>query len=67
MNKSFWLGLGMIVSQVIGIMIYLLSTLNFSWRTIKLVNIIMLIIAYIMFNITALTLILRGIKSEEVK
>ena len=62
MNKSFWLGLSMLSIQVIIILLVLLSSLNWSWITVKLVNQIMFAVALLLYNITALVVMIRGMK-----
>jgi len=68
MKKSmFWTGLSMFSIQVLGILVYLFSTLDYSWITSKLVISVIILTCFALFNIISIILIFVGIfkKDEE--
>ena len=63
MNKlMFFCGLAIIAVQITGGLLYLaLTTLSFTWETWK---ILILIAIFVMLNITALVLVLKGLSND---
>lgn len=66
MNKRmFWSGLSMFIIQLIGILIFVLTTLNYSWLTAELIRSVIVFTCIGLFNITSIIFMIVGIFSKD--